>query len=261
MGMFKGFQKTGGFETTVKPTNMFAGFCDTAFGEVGNVGGVPSTGLVAWFRPDVNITVGSGKVSQWQDTTGTYTLSAAGTAQPSYIVGDQARNGRPYLSFNGTSNVLSGSSVSIGTNTQWHVIMIYKWNGTGTYVLYDSDPTASPGRVAFYQVSSSTYGVYRSSIGTAQLIRTSDTNMNMIGMQVDRVNGLIYQDYNYQYRAQSGTTVVESTNFVSAGATFGASGTIDYSNAYLFDIFVYNQLLSQTDYLMLRGYMGNLYNF
>jgi hypothetical protein len=270
-GGFKGFHQSGGFSTTVKPTNVFAGFPSTDFGAVGNIGGVPSSNLAAWFRPDVNITLSGSTVSQWQDTSGTYTFSQ-GTAlnQPTYIQGDATYNGRPYLSFNNSnSNNLSGANgLSLQGNRTWQVIIIGKYNtATTNWRLMQSDKAVDKGFYCPSVISSSSFEMtFTDDSGTGRTLNpgiSSDTKLHMFSLEVDRLSaGTIYASVDNFWRVTSFSIGNSSTTYASSNLTLACdNGLTVFSNVYIFDIFFYSNLLSQSDYLMLRAYMGSLYNF
>ena len=87
--MFKGFHQTNTNTMTGKSKNMFNGFVEnTSINQYGVSGGIVTDNLLAWFNPSINVTlnVSANTVSQWQDTTGTYTLSqSTAVNQPAYV--------------------------------------------------------------------------------------------------------------------------------------------------------------------------------
>jgi hypothetical protein len=266
-GGFKGFQRTGGISATIKNTNMFNGFLDTSYGQVGSIGGIPSTGLVAWFNPSVNVTLGTG-VSQWQDISGAYTLSQATVgSQPAYITGNAAYNYRPYLSFNGTSSIMNGGNIlSIGTQSQLQAIIVVEYNsvsGITLPLISDYNNTLGGRYIPVY-----TNGGFWTSVFTDTANRTptngtiaADTNLHLHSIEVDRGAGLCYYSLDGTWHKGNAVCNTGTTNYPTSNFSLGAFTASLFINAYIFDIFIYNQNLSQTDYLMLRNYIGSLYNF
>jgi hypothetical protein len=270
--MFKGFLKSGQARTTVANNQMFAGFPSLSFGNNGNIGGIPTTGLMAWFNPSVNITLdGSGNVSQWQDTSATYTFAqSTSTARPAYVQGDSTYNYRPYSTFNGTNQYLTGASgLSLQGNTTWQVIIVAKHNSpTNNDRLLQSDIISNDGSYCVVGVNAIPNWLYQYTNDSGTDIATSsgigtDTKLHMFSIEIDRaVTGKQYWSMDSVWRTSSVTIGNSSTVYSSASITLGVSSAISiFTNAFVFDIFFYNSLLSKSDYLMLRGYMGSLYGF
>jgi len=269
--MFKGFQKSGLFRTTVAPSQMFAGFPSLSFGNNGSLGGIPTSGLMAWFNPSVNVTLdGSGNVSQWQDTSGTYTFSqGTGSNRPGYVQSNSTYNYRPYLSFNGSNNYLSGASgLSMQGNSFLQVIVVVKHNSpSNNNRLLQSDLTSNPGSYCVVGVNSVPSWIYLYTNDTGALATSSgigtDTNLHMFSMEIDRIAaGKQYMSVDSAWRTSSVSIGTSSINYPASNLVLGANSAISvFTNAYVFDVFFYNNLLSKSDYLMLRSYIGSLYGF
>ncbi len=267
MTAFKGFQKIGTQNAVIRPNNLFSGFPDTSFGQSGLIGGVPATGLVAWFNPSINITLGTG-VSQWQDITGTYTLSqSTGSKQPVYVTGDVNYNYRPYLNFQSTNSQtlkLNIGNLCIGANTQYQIIAVRKWNTTGgTPIFVNSDDTNSiSGRYYLIGANSGTlFDDWTDTVNhpTNQNI-TQDLLIHIESVEINRTTGNVYGNFDSIWHNTSTTCTIASTNYASGIFSLGNYLTT-YSNGYLMDVIIYNQNLSQTDWLMLRNYFGQIYGF
>jgi len=268
--MFAGWLKTGGFKTSVVQTQMFPGFPSRSFGNYGMIGGVPSTNLVAWFNPSINVTIGTG-VSSWKDTSGTYNLSqSTGANQPSYSTANISYNNRPYLSFNGSSMFLNGGNIlNIGTNVYLDVVCIYKTLNIGTaqFVIDSTNSSSLTGRYGLGHNVTNYFALYIDS--TSQKVAAGLNNSSTVTMQMcslDRVNGKLYESSDYQWRLSNTATNVENTSFINNNFMLGAgAGTTDFWNGDILDIFIYmgttGGCMNQNDYLALRQYMGQLYNF
>ncbi|HTB05334.1 MAG TPA: hypothetical protein VK806_00175 [Bacteroidia bacterium] len=272
MSAFKGFQQTGGFAATVKPTQLFQGFTDTSFGQLGNIGGVPSTNLVAWFNPSLNITLGTG-VSSWLDTTSTYNLTQAiGSKQPLYNLTIGNFNGRPYLGWTATQYLNAGSILNIGTNQYLDIVFITQINSYAVQAnALTSDGTthgsSTAGRYGFYVATAGLFYFDWSDNGNAYQVTN---NIGISGLptmymgSVDRAAGKSYMSQNSNYRQGVVTTSTSSGNLTPNNFTVGANsvGGLPLVGDIL-DILIYigNTPMSQTDYQSLRVYMGQIYGF
>ena len=135
---FKGIQITQGTTITYKANQLFESYPNSQ-GSNPIQNAVP-TGWIAWFDPNANITIATG-VSQWCDISGTYCLTQATAGnQPTYNSGV-----RPSLSFNGTTNILSGSGagLALGTSSYLTVIAVAQLNSISGDVLMNLQSPAN----------------------------------------------------------------------------------------------------------------------
>ena len=274
MSAFKGFQQTGGFAATVKPAQLFQGFTDTAFGQLGNIGGVPSTNLVGWLNPSLNITLGTG-VSSWVDCIGGNNFTqATGGKQPILNTIQGTYNGRPYLA----TNIIAGSCLNagnvfnIGTNSYLDFIIILSTpNTTNNGIMYvaSDNGTINARTQGGYAIRQSNttwqfqYGDSGSLTTLAQLSTVTSNQLTMLWGQIDRVVGKLYLSQDYNFRQTSANIVASITNYTNNN--FSVLGnTVNTPQTFnMLDMFIYtgSSALSQSDYFMLRGYMGQLYGF
>ncbi|HSY77904.1 MAG TPA: hypothetical protein VK890_13645 [Bacteroidia bacterium] len=272
MGMFKGFQQVGGFQTTVRPIMMFPPFVDTSYGEVGNLGGIPSSNLVAWFNPSVNVTQSGGAVSSWKDTSGTYTWSGgSGTQQPTLVQGDPVYNGRPYFTTDGVHqyfNMAASVGLSLQANRTWQVIIVAKYNNvSGNVRLVQSDISPNKGTYVVNENSGTSQEVIYINDAGSTIVTTStvniDTKIHVYGHEIDRQTaGLQYLSIDNTWRNVSSAIGNSSANYAAGQLWIGINGTLTaFTQLNIYDIFFYNQLLSQQDYIVLVNYIRGFYNF
>ena len=186
---FKGIQITQGTTITYKANQLFESYPNSQ-GSNPIQNAVP-TGWIAWFDPNANITIATG-VSQWCDISGTYCLTQATAGnQPTYNSGV-----RPSLSFNGTTNILSGSGagLALGTSSYLTVIAVAQLNSISGDVLMNLQSPAN-GTYSLSGASSVVVGAYNQPT-TSRFIATgipaggSYTALNLYGIEVERLSGI-----------------------------------------------------------------------
>ncbi len=97
------------------------------------------SGLEAWYKSGVGVTLNGGDVSQWDDSSGNGRNLTQGTAanQPLYNATDAAWNGLASISFNGTSDSLFANAVAVpmfqGTDKAYTIVTAVKRGAGGTY--------------------------------------------------------------------------------------------------------------------------------
>jgi hypothetical protein len=97
------------------------------------------SGLEAWYKSGVGVTLNGGDVSQWDDQSGNARHLTQGTAanQPLYNASDANWNGLASITFNGTSDFLLCHAVAPaifqGTDKAWTIVTAVKRAAGGTY--------------------------------------------------------------------------------------------------------------------------------
>jgi hypothetical protein len=102
----------------------------------------PASGLQIWYKADVGVTSSAGKVSAWADQSGNGRNATQGTstAQPSLVV--DALNGKPVISFNGTSNFMNFTYAVNGLSGMTIVMVANNTNSAQTGGTWHSDHAA-----------------------------------------------------------------------------------------------------------------------
>jgi hypothetical protein len=96
------------------PFGLFSGFTNSQAYAITDPSSIFASNLVAWYRGD-SLVNSSGVVGTWTDKTiNGNNLTATGSARPTYVSSSSNFNGYPTASFNGTSNVLTNSSLNGG---------------------------------------------------------------------------------------------------------------------------------------------------
>jgi hypothetical protein len=88
-------------------------FSEVSFAEIsiaGGIGSPPTNNLALWLNASAGLTLSGTDVSTWADQSGNgKDATASGTARPTYQ--SSGINGMPAISFNGTTNRMTGSAV------------------------------------------------------------------------------------------------------------------------------------------------------
>jgi hypothetical protein len=269
--MFKGFQNTGGFGTSVRTRQMFGGIPSTSFGQAEGIrGAIPPDNLIAWFNPQIvdssfGITLNGNTVSSWKDTSGTYNLVQATAAnQPTYVQNSQTYKGRNYLSFDTNDSIgITSSTLGIGINPVYTVLVVYQ-NSVGvsgnTVVRYQTS-----GGAGQYSITHTTGGVDQIQFTDVSATRTRSANIILTntlllrGLEINRTNGLLYLHYRNQWRFTGGTTTLTTlTDYNGSNFALGpaVSGTI-----FIFDVLIYNRTITVEEYSSIFNYYNFLYGF
>lgn len=263
--MFKGFQSTGVFGTTVKTKQMFNGIPSTGFSQAEGIqGAIPTDSLVAWFNPQIidsstGITLNGSTVSSWKDTSGTYNLVQATAAnQPTYVQSSATYRGRNYLSFDGGDSLSLVNNLGLGTNSVMsYFIILKRSNLTGANRFPLNFNTGAAGSISINSRGDAVFinSNLASSVNTA--ISPESINIQFYGFEVNRGAGFQYLHANGTYRRASSAITTTITDY-SLG-TFFISSTTAFYLGFVFDVLIYNKSLTQDEYINLYRYFNNLY--
>ncbi len=258
MGLFKGFQKTGNYAITIKPTQMFNGFPSSTFADFFPQGNfITDTSLQEWWSSDFGITLATG-VSSWIGHIAGYDLAqATGAAQPTYNTADPLWNNYPSLTFDGSNDVLNaGDVLDVGTNTGWTVMVVGTYlSGTTAVIVGKSGNTSAVlGDYTVNNLSGTTRflwgdGSIRSASGGTI---TSTSRMVQAGI-LDRAIGTVYNYLNNGLPATGACTVSSANANITAGFQVGMFAAVFY-NVKVLEVLVYNRALSASE-------IGINYNF
>lgn len=213
-------------------------------------------GLAAWYRADQGITIATG-VSQWNDLSGhgLNLTQVTGANQPAFLPTDQG--GQPWLSFNGTSHVLTRAATVLLTATEYSFFTAHQFgtNGTDQVIFSDSDNATG---MFVRQFSTGERGLTHPGIADCK----------------DAAAGTAYERWDGIFR--TGTTAVftvnDATQALSAGTTMtapaagsvlaiGARGTTPdlFLNGKVAEIVIFARAVTPTEAAMIRAYMKARY--
>jgi hypothetical protein len=268
--MFKGFQSTGGFGTSVRIRQMFGNVPSTSFGQAEGIqGAIPSDNLVAWFNSQIvdssfGITLNGNTVSSWKDTSGTHNLIQATAAnQPTYVQNSATFKGRNYLSFDTTDSLqITSSTLGIGVNPVYTVLALHfnSINSNPNPVLrYQSVVTTGS-----YGLGASTAGIDQGYFQDATSNRIVSTNqgpagvLTLRGIEINRTDGRFYYHFRRNWRILSTTTLTTLTDYNNSNFILGPAGN---GTIFIFDVLIYNRTITVEEYSSIFNYYNFLYGF
>jgi len=230
---------------------------------------MPSTNsLKYWLTADLGVvTNASGNVSQWEDQTGlgNHAFQSVSTNQPLFQA--SAINGKPVISFNGTSSYLFGNSPEWASN-DFSYFIVWKKNGDST----DSHPIFSRvislteggyGWILYsYNNDSAVFNALGDSDASVESETTFGNNDNYRILSVlrqDKVAEGTKMYVNDVLDAVSSSDVV--TNVVdSTGYQFFIGGFyVDRANISIAEIVAYDQFLSTSNRQAVDRYLAQKY--
>ena len=254
---FKGIQTTQGTTFTYKANELFESFPNSQ-GSNPVQNAVPN-GWLAWFDPNVNITIETG-VSSWCDISGTYCfIQGTGANQPTYVSG-----ARPYLNFDGSNDVLNITGFGgVGTYPEYTVIAITSPNTVSANgVIYLYEQTLGNG---FFDIIRTNSNQFKSEIQMTSYQSTlfgsySVGSTYMVGVEINRGIGRRFIHSSSTYRLSSVNITTALTNWSSQTTSIGGYSGGFYNNSKFYDIIIYPRALTQAEYSSLYNYFKAKYN-
>ena len=132
---FKGFQQTGVYGLTRKPTNLFGGVPSNT-SNIGSLQYSNLPNLVGWYNNSDGVTTATG-VSAWVDRVSATSLAqSTGASQPTYTQQVQTLNGNSKITFTAGQFLTAGDVFDIRTNTGYTICMYGKLTASNSNRLF-----------------------------------------------------------------------------------------------------------------------------
>jgi hypothetical protein len=269
---------SGGVSTisSINPYQVLVDGTDTAPGELAakvttssplvttvvSAGAPPATGLQLWLKADTGITQSGGVVSAWADQSGNgYNVASSGSAQPTFV--SSAINGKPGLSFNGSTQYMDNTATSILTaGTARTIVVIGKYSGSGSTSgsPFTIRRTTTTSFATLMGVGGTFYiwsdGTHNATITDPAVLNTAETfewySTGTSGA------GITFSVTGSPKSVTSGGTVSSETG--TTGFTVGQrEGVGQFFNGTICEVLVYDHVLSGTDDTTLATYAQNKY--
>jgi hypothetical protein len=240
-----GSASTGQWDATIRlamTTSPFSYFLPTQV-----------AGCMLWLRGDLGITIGAG-VSSWADQSGqgNNATQGTGTKQPAYS-SSGGSNAQPAITFNGTSDYLSGSGTPLGGSATLFAVLKYastagttvpwSFGGTGTGFGF----TTGVGVAAAREISGWGFGTESDGTATTNWETWSATIAN--AAQAFRVNG-------------TAVSLPGSVGITAPSATWTIGcflAGLDLWSGSFAELIAYNSILSATDIARVESYLRGRY--
>lgn len=246
---------------------LFFGFIITSFGIYGQVKSPNNiNGLQLWLRADSGVTTSGGFVQTWNDVSGNGYNCRQDTAnyQPQFV--SNAINGQPAIQFNGTHNVLWGTSISNIDSTSITILVFA--NGlpqshliTGFFEINSYANGFSFGR---HLISGYEYlALYNkgANIGTPDhtLPNTGFNYTILGGIKIFGSNSTLYLNGVQQgLTAKSGnpsTSAAQNSYFTNGNYKIGYFQGFDYLNGNIAEVIIFNRALPQLERQSVENYL------
>jgi hypothetical protein len=225
------------------------------------------SGLQAWWKSGVGVTLNSTTVSEWDDQSGNGNNLTQGTAanQPTYNSTDASWNGLASISFDGSNDFLKAHSLAAmfqGTDLPYTIVTAVKRGAGGTYrfLLGSNDSVAGNAQNAVGQRYNSTdeYVIYRRDSANNSAVTekgTANNNAVIIRWQNSGTVAEVYVNGSSVGSGANDVGVLSSQDIFSLGAF--PTGTTTAANFYLGDVaevVVYNRLLTAGEQTQIENY-------
>jgi hypothetical protein len=220
-----------------------------------------TTGLQLWLKAgDITGSHGS-YISSWPDGSGFSRHFTQGTAANQPRLLPDATNGHNAVAFDGTDDYLTSSFISSLNGANMTVFAVYapgdtdsaetngvftsKVSTAGYGIRYNADDDATGvGITTELESSSNTVEPEHKPNITSATLSANSTVLRLNGLQVD---------------TSSDTYTPLTSGSAHIGADFGSS-LQNYFKGHIYEIIVYNSVLSTNDIMDVEGYLANKYN-
>lgn len=215
------------------------------------------SGLAAWWdaSDSSTITIDTG-VSQWNDKSGNSRNATQGTGSAQPAIQTAAQNGKDGLRFDGSNDVLNFTTSALSAFTTFMVHNTLSGKNTGVF----SWRIAGQAGFEVYNVSYAT--VHTSNLiiynGSAEV---TPTQKETSGESYPTATRLYSWDSNYVYR-KNGSVINTTTGTFSMGNKAngligrGYTGGGAYYHADIFEILIYDSVLSDSDKARVESYLN-----
>jgi PKD repeat protein len=206
--------------------------------------------LIVWNRAD-SVNQISNEVSQWYDMSGNgnHTFQATGSRMPNLIANVPELNNRPSLSFNGTSEFLSGAQIlGIETSSVTIYVIASGLAQTGTEATLIGFNSTFSASFWMYQRDNSTLTslVRGNRVGTS-LGSLPYTGFNHSILSLNKLFGTSLKLFINDVELLSSTNATQINDFVNGTFFIGSVNTARYFKGKISEILVFNRSLTETE--------------
>jgi hypothetical protein len=230
------------------------------------------SGLSLWLKADAGVTIGGGNVNTWADQSSNgNNATGPATKKPTFV--SNGINGKPTMSFNGTTQLfqINDSNSLDVTNCSIYIVLQRNGNGTGNEVTFMKNASDNAENAVYWQTARLNGGNSNFAVNS---ISYPDRNTNVyLGDGLPRimsfsydgsggptnlniyVNGIKTAYYNYptaNINTSTGTLQIGGYN-----ASFDNAG--EYFNGYISEFIIFNRVLTDDENLSVTNYLNSKY--
>lgn len=225
------------------------------------------SGLQAWWKSGVGVTLNSTTVSQWDDQSGNGNNLTQGTAanQPTYNATDANWNGLASISFDGSNDFLKAHSLAAmfqGTDTPYTIVTAVKRGAGGTFrfLLGSNESVSGNAQTAIGQRYNSTdeYVIYKRDDTTTSAATekgTANNNAVIIRWQHSGTVAEVFVNGSSVGSGANDVGILTSQDLFTLGAFPTASSTA--ANFYvgeIVEVCIWNRLLTAGEQTQVETY-------
>lgn len=216
-------------------------------------------GLKMWHRASLIAAADGGAVATWPDASGNgHHLTATGTGQPTMYrtTSDRLINGKPVVTFDGTSDFLTVPNV-LTSMTEGEVFVVLRADG---------DPTPSAGDGGLWKFGSDASAEHVPYIdgsvydgwGSTARKTTGNPTLSLAVPRVYNVSSAPGAWTNRIDGVQHFTTAANVVGF-SNGPTLGRGSTVDYWKGDIAELIIFARVLTATERSLIHAYLVERY--
>lgn len=190
-------------------------------------------------------------LSQWDDMSGNsrHAVQATGTNQPTYQTLEQ--NGRPAVRFDGVDNFMKTPAFAISQPVTSFIVMKRTTVGASEYIVHYTETAAGAAAELYNAAAGNDLKLYA---GTAEVTVTGKTVTAIYSLLI---NGATSRGFTDGVGGTAGNAGTRGVNGITLAAT---STPGSYSDVDIFEVIIFNALLSDADRRAVENWLSQKYN-
>jgi hypothetical protein len=230
------------------------------------------SGLSLWLKADAGVTMGGGNVNTWEDQSSNgNNATGPATKKPTFV--SNGINGKPAMSFNGSTQLFTindSNSLDI-TNCSFYIVLKRNGNGTGNlepvFMKNPSVLNTSPAYTQYAKVYGGNTKFIVNAPDNIGNVRNVDTQIDL-GDGAARIMSFIYDGTIGDCYSNGIKTKSSNSNNGDGGAgnILSSTGTLqiggngaEYFNGYISELIIFNRALNTTEHLSVTNYLNDKY--
>jgi len=227
------------------------------------------SGLSLWLKADAGVTMGGGNVNTWADQSPNgNNATGPATKKPTFV--SNGINGKPAMSFNGTTQLFTINDSNSLDLIRFSIYVVLKRNanGTGNEFVLVKNPNNSSDAPVYYHLakvngSNSRFIAYTTSGYASNIDTLVDLGDGAARIMSFIYNGTTNDSYVNGIKTDStygyGDIITSTGSLQIGGSDQSLSGAQWYFNGYISEIIIFNRALNTTEHLSVTNYLNDKY--